>query len=298
VTFSPVQSRPLGNHTTKIDQAVLALTMMLEGMSIRSIARVTGLHKQTIGALLLTAGAQAATVFDQRVRNLKTRRIQCDEMWGYTYAKRSTVKRNAKILEKHPDAGDAWLWTAIDADSKLIASFHVGDRDAASAYPFLTDLESRLSRRVQITTDSLQAYRRAIDSCFAEVDFAMLHKIYAWQTPETAGGENRYSPPRVVGTRTKVIIGDPNPAHISTSYIERHNLTVRMQLRRFTRLTNGFSKKRIYLEAAVALFMAHYNFCRMHSTVRMTPAMAAGVTDHIWTLQELLTVATERREAA
>lgn len=294
--FSPPQPKPLGYHRTSVEDAVHVFTLLFEGMSIRATSRATGIDKDTISTMLLTMGDRAASLFDERVRNLRSKRIQCDEMWGYCYAKRSAIRKNPKIAEKHPDAGDVWLWTAIDADSKLIASFHVGDRNIESSYTFMSDLESRLKNRVQLTTDNLQAYRRTVDSCFAEVDFAMLHKVYSWEAPKP--GDGRYSPPRVIATHKKVIIGDPNPAHISTSYVERHNLTIRMQLRRFTRLTNGFSKKRIYLEAAVALFMAYYNFCRVHSTLRVTPAMAAGLTDTVWSVADLLTYQPAQEQAA
>lgn len=289
--FSAPTVNPLGRHRTSLDEAVTVASLLLEGMSIRAVSRTTGLHKQTIGALLLTLGAKAATLFDQRVCGLQSQRIQADELWSFVYAK----KRNLtdEIRQQHPDAGDAWTWTAIDADTKLIASYHVGGHALDDAMIFVSDLASRLAKRVQLSTDNFSLYRTAVDRVFGmDVDYGAVHKIYS------GVHDGRLSTPVCIGCRKVEVTGSPDPKHISTSYVERHNLTIRMQLRRFTRLTNGFSKKRIYLEAAVALFMAHYNFCRVHQTLRVTPAMAAGLTDRVWSVSDLLTATAADQIAA
>ena len=210
-----------------------------------------------------------------------TRHVQCDEVWSFCYAKAKNVPEQKKI----EGAGDVWTWTAIDADSKLIISYAVGKRDAAWAKKFMEDLASRVSTRIQITTDGHRVYADAVEGAFGmDVDFAMLIKLYgAPSDPDT-----RYSPAMCIGIRTAVLSGNPNPRHISTSFVERQNLTMRMSMRRFTRLTNAFSKKFENHCHAVEIYFAFYNFCRVHQTLRVTPAMEAGLTDHIWSIEELL----------
>jgi len=256
--------------------------MMLEGMSIRAISRLTGLHKNTILALLETAGERCRTVMDARMQSLPCRRIQCDEIWTFVQKKRRNVRSGDS-----PEVGDQWIYVAIDADTKLIPTFRIGKRVRPDTWAFLWDLYQRLANRVQLTTDGLNHYTVAVPECFGtEVDFAQLQKMFGNWWMDTP--EGKYSPSGLTGVISKVRLGNPDPEHISTSFVERQNLTMRMQLRRFTRLTNAFSKKLGNLKAAVTLYFAWYNFCRIHQTLRVTPAMEAGLTDHAWSLEELL----------
>jgi IS1 family transposase len=235
----------------------------------------------TVTKLLVDVGIATADYQDRTLRNLPCKRIQCDEIWAFVYAKEKNVPADKKGKFGY---GDVWTWTAIDADTKLVPSFMVGNRDAQSARMFIDDLASRLASRVQLTTDGLKVYLNAVESAFGcEIDYAMLQKIY-----ESSQEETRYSPARCMGCETKRIMGDPDPGHISTSYVERQNLTMRMAMRRFTRLTNAFSKKVENHAYQVALHFMHYNFCRIHKSLRVTPAMEAGVTDHVWTIEEML----------
>jgi len=240
---------------------------------MRAITRIGKVGINTVTRLLEDAGEACAAYHDEHVRNVKAARVQADEIWAFTYAKQKNVER-AKAAPA--GAGDTWTWVGMDADSKLIISWLVGPRDGHSAYAFMMDMAERLAGRVQLTTDGLAAYVEAVEAAFGmDVDFAQLIKVYG-NIPET---ERRYSTPECKATVVKPIQGDPNPAHIATSYIERQNLTVRMSNRRFTRLTNAFSKKLRNHEHQNALHFVHYNFCRIHKTLRMTPAMAAGVTE-------------------
>ncbi len=219
------------------------------------------------------------------MRNLKTRRIQCDEIWSFTYAKEKNVK-HAKAAPE--GAGSTWTWTALDADSKLMVTWWVGDRSSSTGLMFLNDLKSRLANRVQLTTDGHGAYLEAVDHSFGDdVDYAMLIKLYG---PMPTGAESRYSPPACIGTSTREIAGSPDPDHINTSYAERQNLNLRMHMRRFTRLTNAFSKKVENHAHNVALFAFYYNFVRIHKTLRITPAMAAGVTEKLWEIGDIVDV--------
>ena len=215
------------------------------------------------------------------MRNVRVRRLQCDETWAFVGAKQKNVSP-----EKEADGwGTVWTWVALDADTKLCLTYYVGDRSKASAYQFMTDAANRIEGRPQITTDAYRPYLQAIEGAFGtEVDYAMLHKIYGAPTPD----ESRYSPATCIGCDMKTVMGDPDPKHVSTSYVERQNLTMRMGMRRFTRLTNGFSKKLENHGHAVALHYMHYNFCRVHKTIRVTPAMEAGLSDHVWELSELV----------
>jgi IS1 family transposase len=265
-------------------QRVAVVRALVEGNSIRSTVRLTGVAKNTVTKLLVELGAACAEYQNQTIKNLNSHRVQCDEIWSFCYAKRKNV--TPEIAEAHPDAGDVWTWTAIDADSKLCVSFAVGDRSARTAVPFIEDVASRLRHRIQLTTDSHHAYLNAVEDTFGgQIDYAMLNKIYA---QASKGDATRYSPAECIGTTTKVIAGDPDPKHISTSYVERQNLTMRMHMRRFTRLTNAFSRKVENHMAAVALYFMWYNFGRIHQTLRVTPAMEAGIAERVWTVEEIV----------
>jgi IS1 family transposase len=260
-------------------QVVAAL---VEGCSIRSTVRMTGVAKNTIQKLLLELGAACSEYLDKNLVNLNSKRIQCDEIWQFVGAKQKNVppaKRDQLGI------GDVWTWVAIDADSKLICSWMVGKRDPGCATEFIQDLAGRLKNRVQLSTDGLKCYLTAVPDGFGEdIDYAMIIKVYG--NDPTA--EKRYSPAICTGCDKQVKIGDPDPKHISTSYIERQNLTMRMSMRRFTRLTNAFSKKLENHVASIALHCMYYNFVRIHQTLRVTPAMAAGVTERLWSIEDLL----------
>ncbi len=255
---------------------------MVEGVSIRAISRMTGASKNTIVKLLADAGEAFSDFQNEKLRNLSCNRLQLDEIWSFVYAK----AKNVSCAVAAPDvAGDVWTWTAIDADTKLIVSWLVGDRSGETASRFVRDFADRLKHRVQITTDGHKAYLQAIEEAFGnDADYAMLEKIYA-APPQT--GSTRYSPAECCGTRTHRVSGNPDPAHISTSFVERQNLSMRMSIRRFTRLTNAFSKKIENHVHAISIYFMHYNFCRVHQTLRVTPAMEAGVADHVWSLEEI-----------
>jgi IS1 family transposase len=261
---------------------VRVVAALVEGNSIRATVRMTGVAKNTIVKLLADLGTACAEYHEKRVRNVKAKRIQCDEIWSFVAMK----QKNVPLARKNEfGIGDTWTWTALDADSKLIVSYMVGQRDAGYAHEFMNDLAGRLSNRVQLTTDGHKAYLDAVDDAFAgEIDYAMLVKIYGAERP----GEARYSPAICHGTKREEIVGEPERKHISTSYVERQNLTMRMSMRRFTRLTNAFSKKIENHAHMVALHFMHYNFCRVHQTLRVTPAMEAGVADHVWEIEELV----------
>ena len=262
---------------------VQILAMLVEGSSLRSISRVADVSINTVTKLLEDAGETCLAMHDELVRGVKSERIQADEIWSFCYAK----QRNLGTVKGSPEfAGDVWTWTALDADTKLMVSYFVGDRSGQSASIVMDDLRSRIvTERVQLTMDGHTAYLRAVDDAFGiDVDYAMIDKIYQ---SDTKLGQARYSPPICTGVKTKIIEGDPDPAHISTSYAERANLSIRMQNRRFTRLTNAFSKKFQNHVHALALYFAFYNFVRIHKTLRMTPALAAGITDKLWSLEDI-----------
>jgi IS1 family transposase len=266
--------------SAKRSQVVAAL---VEGNSIRSTVRMTGVAKNTIVKLLVALGAACDKFQRETLVNLRSRRIECDEIWSFVYAKEKNV--TPKIEARVGTAGDVWTWTALDPDSKLIVSWLVGHRDAGYAQAFVEDIAYRLAHRVQLTTDGNKLYLQAVENAFGmDVDFAQLVKLYG--TPED--GERTYSPAVCIGCRKTAIMGNPDPEHISTSKVERQNLTMRMSMRRFTRLTNAFSKKVENHEAAVALYFMWYNFGRVHQTLRVTPAMEAGVSDHVWTVDEIV----------
>jgi IS1 family transposase len=268
----------------KTDRAQI-LHLLCEGMSIRAIARTTGASKTTITKLVVDAGMAAAWYQDRVFRNLTCKRIQVDEIWNFVYAK----QKNVSTAKAPPDgAGDVWTWTAIDAETKLMPSWFVGGRDSDSAIIFMDDLAGRLANRVQLTSDGHRAYLEAVEGAFgADVDYAQLVKLYG---PTSEAAKGRYSPAECIGARKHRIEGDPDPKHISTSFSERSNLTIRMHTRRFTRLTNAFSKKVENHAHAVALHMMYYNFVRIHQSVKQTPAMAAGVTKRLWEIGDIVDV--------
>ncbi len=266
--------------TKRRAQIVAAL---VEGNSIRATCRMTGAAKGTVLKLLADLGTAAKAYQDETLRNLTCRRVQCDEIWSFCYAKDKNLPAD---MRDTPGVGSIWTWTALCADTKLVPSFHIGTRDAGCAYEFMNDLASRLRNRVQLTTDGHRAYLDAVDSAigFHQIDYAVLIKVYG-ASPE---GETRYSPAACLGTDVKVIAGNPDPQHISTSFVERQNLTMRMSMRRFTRLTNGFSKKIENHAHSVALHFLHYNFARIHRTLRCTPAMEAGVESRAWDIKDIV----------
>jgi len=259
------------NRLTTVKRAAV-VKALVEGCSIRATVRLTGVAKNTIVKLLVELGSACTKFQDETLRNLPCKRLQCDEVWSFVGGK----DKNLSPEQKAQGLGSVWTWTAIDADTKLVPSGLVGSRDAESAYEFMTDLASRLRGRVQLTTDAYRPYLLAVDGAFGiDIDYARLHKIYGGDTQ----AQRTYSPAVCIGCRSEVVTGDPDPQHVSTSYAERQNLSMRMSMRRFTRLTNAFSKKVENRAAAVALYFMWYNFGRVHQTLRVTPAMEAGVSE-------------------
>jgi IS1 family transposase len=263
---------------------VQILAMLCEGSSMRSISRIADVSINTVAKLLVEAGEACLAIHDETVRNVKASRIQCDEIWSFCYAK----AKNVSTAKAAPEgAGDVWTWTALDSDTKLIVSYFVGDRGAESAMYLMDDLRSRLANRVQLTTDGHRPYLEAVEGAFGgDVDYAQLVKLYGelgGQSPE-----RRYSPMECTGSLRRRVEGNPDMEHVSTSHVERMNLSIRMQNRRFTRLTNAFSKKLDNHIHALALYFAFYNFCRIHKSLKVTPAMAAGITDRLWSLEDIV----------
>ena len=258
-----------------LHKRTMILSMLVEGMSMRSISRTVGVSINTVTKMLVDAGEACAAYHDEAVRDVQARKVQCDEIWSFCYAKAKNVP-TAKAAPQ--GAGDVWTWTALESETKLILAWEVGDRSGATALEFMDDLRSRLANRVQLTTDGHKAYLEAVEGAFgADVDFAQLVKIYG-DDPQK-GPERKYSPSVCKGARKQRVEGNPDVAAISTSHVERQNLTRRMGMRRFTRLTNGFSKKLENHLHMLSIYFVHYNFCRMHKSLRMSPAMAAGVSD-------------------
>ncbi len=263
-----------------IEERARIIGMLIEGNSLRSVTRMAGVSINTVTKLLVDAGNASSDYQNRTLVNLKCKRIQCDEIWAFCYAKERNVPSDKK---GHFGYGDVWTWTSIDADTKLVPSFLIGNRDARSARMFIEDLASRLASRVQLTTDGLKVYLEAVEGAFGcDVDYAMLVKTY-----ESSQEETRYSPAVCTSCERKPVTGKPDPDHISTSFVERQNLTMRMGMRRFTRLTNAFSKKVENHAYQVALHFMHYNFARIHKTLRVTPAMEAGISDHVWSIEEI-----------
>jgi IS1 family transposase len=263
-----------------MEQKTRVVAALVEGNSIRSTVRMTGVAKNTVIKLVLDLADACAAYHDRAVRNLKVRRLQCDEIWQFVGSKAKNTRPEKKAI----GWGDVWTWTAIDADTKLCVSYLVGGRDLGWAKEFMEDCASRIRNRVQITTDAHRAYLEAVEDAFgADIDYAQLQKIYG----ASAENETRYSPARCIGCDMKVVSGNPDPKHVSTSFVERQNLSMRMSIRRFTRLTNAFSKKIENHAAAVAIWFMYYNFCRVHQTLRVTPAMESVISNHVWTIEEL-----------
>ena len=269
------------NRLTR-DKRILIIRCLVEGMSVRATARTAEVSKNTVARLLVQAGKVCGDYQADALRDLPCARIEVDEIWSFIYAKEKNVPR-AKSAPA--EAGDVWTWTAICADTKLVPSWQVGDRSGETAIDLMDDLRARLANRVQLTTDGHKAYLEAVEGAFGgDVDYAQLVKMYG-NAPD---GEKRYSPATCTGTRKRRVEGRPDPALVSTSYVERSNLTMRMSMRRFTRLTNAFSKKIENHVHAVALHFMYYNFCRIHSALKITPAMAAGVTEHLWEICDIV----------
>lgn len=255
--------------------------LLVEGNSLRATSRLADVSINTVTKLLVDLGTACQEYHDKHVRNIVAKRVQCDEIWSFIYAKDKNLPDE---LRGKYGTGSIWTWVAIDSDSKLAISWLVGNRDAEYASIFMKDVADRLRTRVQLTTDGLRAYLEAVEGAFgADVDYAQLIKLYG----KSLEGDTRYSPPECIGVEKMPIVGSPRARYISTSYIERQNLTMRMNMRRFTRLTNGFSKKVENHAHAIALHFMYYNFVRIHKTLRVTPAMAAGIENHLWTTQDL-----------
>src|SRR3984893_4613675 len=280
-----------GMNKLPLAKRIQILSMLCEGSSMRSISRVADVSINTVYKLLAQAGPVCIRFHDATVRGVASKRIQCDEAWAFCYAKQKNVA-GAKAAPE--GAGDVWTWTALDADSKVILSWAVGGRDAGYALALMDDLRSRITTRVQLTTDGHRAYLQAVEEAFgADVDYGMLVKLYG-EPPHSPDAARRYSPSECVGARKDTITGNPDPKHVSTSYTERANLTMRMSMRRFTRLTNGFSKKLQNHEYMVALYALWYNFVRIHKTLRTSPAMAAGIESRLWSMEDVVALIDAR----
>lgn len=260
------------------------IQLLVEGTSLRATSRIADVSINTVTKLLVDVGAACQQFHNDTVINVNSKRVQCDEIWSFVYAKNKNVETAVAAPE---GAGDVWTWTGLDADSKLMVSWYVGNRDAESAYEFMQDVKNRLAGRIQLTTDGHKPYLKAVDKAFdGEIDFAQLVKIYG--SPESTGNERRYSAAEFAGTKKTVIEGRPDENHISTSYVERQNLTMRMHMRRFTRLTNGFSKKVENHCHAIALHFVYYNFCKVHKSLRVTPAMEAKLATRPMSIQQVV----------
>ncbi len=266
---------------------VRVISCLVEGNSIRATVRMTGVSKNTVAKLLVDIGLACSEYQDKAMVNLKCKRVQCDEIWSFVGSK----EKNTFATAKAKGNGDCWTWTALCPDTKLIPCWFVGDRSASSAYHFMHDLAGRLSHRVQLTTDGHSSYLSAVEDAFGgDIDFAQLVKLYGNQNGNGVPAEVRYSPAQCMGARKAVISGTPDFKHVSTSHTERQNLTMRMSMRRSTRLTNAFSKKLENHEHALALYFMYYNFARIHQSLRVTPAMEAGISDHVWSLEEIVQI--------
>lgn len=272
------------------DERIRIVAALVEGNSLRAVSRMTGVARNTITKLLVDLGEACMKYHDENVRDVRVRRLQCDEIWAYVGAK----AKNVSAEKKEIGWGDVWTWVGLDADTKLVVSYMVGGRGADWAHDFMEDCASRIKGHVQLTTDGHKAYLEAVEHAFGgNVDYAQLQKIYG--ASEETITLKRYSPAKCIGCDMKTISGVPDPKHVSTSYVERQNLTMRMHMRRFTRLTNAFSKKLDNHAYAVALHFMYCNFVRIHQTLRVTPAMEANLTDHAWTIEELIAIMPEQK---
>jgi len=281
-TFQELKDNVLGTMRIPIEKAEMCLQLLLEGMSIRSIQRITGLHQETVLNLLVFAGDKCRQLMHDRIKGVAVKDVEADEMWGFVGMKKMT-KLHKEVTD--PTVGDAYTFVGIERNTKLVLAWHLGDRDVPNTEAFTEKLDRATSGHFQLTTDGFAAYPGAVSySLGTRVDYAQLIKVYATNRE----GEQKYSPPEVVETVTKPVIGSPDPRRICTSIVERGNLSMRTSIRRLTRLTNAFSKKWDNLHAALSLYFAYYNFCRIHSSIRCTPAMESGITNHVWTLKELL----------
>jgi transposase-like protein/IS1 family transposase len=284
-TFQEMKENLLGDMRISIEKAEMCLRLLLEGMSIRSIQRITGLHQETVLDLLVMAGDRCEQLMNAKIKSVAVKDVEADEIWGFVGMKKMTKLRK-EVAD--PEVGDAYTFVGIERNTKLILAWHMGDRDTVNTEAFTEKLNYATSGRFQMTTDGLATYPDAVSySLGTRVDYAQLIKVYGKLDVE---GERKYSPPEVVETTTKILIGNPDPNRICTSIVERSNLSIRTSVRRLTRLTNAFSKKWDNLHAALSLYFAYYNFCRIHSSIRCTPAMESGITGHVWTLWELLAV--------
>jgi len=282
-TLTEEHARPLDEMRIPLEKAVLCLTLLLEGNSVRSTERITGVHRDTILNLLVLAGQRCERLFDERIKDIPVNDVEADEMWGFVGMKK--MRRLAKGITD-PHVGDAYTFVGIERNTKLVLAWHLGQRDVPDTEIFTEKLHRATSGHFQLTTDGFASYPGAVSySLGTRVDFAQLIKVYAKGDRE---GEQKYSPLEIVETITKPIIGHPDPRRVCTSIVERSNLSMRTSIRRLTRLTNGFSKKWENLHAALSLYFAYYNFCRIHSSIRCAPAMESGLTGHVWTLRELL----------
>jgi transposase-like protein/IS1 family transposase len=282
-TLTEERDKPLDDMRINIDKALLCLGLLVEGNSIRSTERITGIHRDTILDLLVKAGEKCEQLLDKRIKGIAVKDVEADEIWGFVQCK-NRHKLHKGITDPH--VGDAYTFVGIERNTKLVLAWHLGERDMVNTETFAEKLHEATSGHFQLTTDGFRPYENAVSySLGTRVDYAMLIKVYA----ANRDGEQKYSPPELVETIKKIKIDDPDISPISTSIVERSNLSMRTSIRRLTRLTNGFSKKWENLRAALALYFAYYNFCRIHSPIRCTPAMESGITQHVWTLRDLLT---------
>lgn len=268
-----------------VSERAKVIGCLIEGCSIRATVRLTGAAKKTVSRILVETGEACVAYHDKIMRNLPCKVVQVDEVWSFTYCKQDNIPLH---LKGQDGVGDTWTWVAIDADSKLIPSWHIGKRDAEAAYWFIHDLKGRLANRIQLTSDGHRPYLEAVEDAFgSDIDYSMLVKLYGREIGQV---ETRYSPPVCIGTRRRKIIGNPDRNLVSTSFVERQNLTLRMTNRRFTRLTNAFSKKIENHKHMMAIYAMNYNFARVHQSLRVTPAMESGISNHVWTLEEIVSL--------
>jgi|ERR1041384_322811 IS1 family transposase len=275
-----------------LEKKAVILSLLAEGNSLRTISRVSGVARNTINKLLLDAGEQAREIMDRQMKGLKVKNLQVDEIWTFVQKKQKQLKPG-----DNQDFGDQYVFVAIDADTKLVPTFRVGKRTSRMAASFMMELSTRIQTRFQLSTDAFQGYAESVDRVFGgEIDYGQIHKQYSAEPGKDS--EHRYSPANIIRVTKKIITGEPKKKNISTSYVERQNLTMRMQMRRFTRLTNAFSKSLKHLKAALAIHFFHYNFMRIHETLRITPAMEAGINKHLWTWEEFLRWNIQQQKAA